>query len=245
MAAHAGKHQGWQVDVISRKQKSEISGAQFLHRSIPFLNERANNRPDATLKVFKRGDSRGYANKVYGYPTAPVSWDKFKEGDIPIWYLRAAYDRLWESWEDKIIDTSVTPNDMASILVSYDQVISTLPLQAICCDQNHVFARQQIWIGYVDHNGNHPNIMVYSGYAPDKWYRHSDIGGRASWEFAGDSPPDGVQVDNMVGGYKPLTNDCNCWTIASNFTKAGRYGRWERGILTHHAYEAARQVVSR
>jgi hypothetical protein len=39
---------------------------------------------------------------------------------------------------------------------------------------------------------------------------------------------------------KPLETDCTCWP---KVVRAGRFGQWRKGVLTHHAYEMAMQVL--
>lgn len=239
LAAHAAKLRGHEVVVLSRKIKSEINGAMFLHKGIPVLNEVA---PDFMITIIKSGVREGYAENVYGDPNHPVSWDKFEPGPFPAWDLRAVYDRLWESWDKKIIDVEYSHALLASLLTTSDKVISTLP-RTLLCTGGHEFSSQDIWIermeGGLIERVNDDNLMYYNGYTPDpsakygmigpKWYRYCQINGLRSWEYA--KPAEG---QNVVRGYKPIETNCDCWPQVMH---VGRFGRWQKQILTHHVFD--------
>lgn len=242
LAAHAARLRGHDVTVISRKIKSEINGAMFLHAGIPGLCEVA---PDFMINIIKTGCKEGYAENVYGDPNHPVSWDKFEDGPFPAWDLRAAYDRLWNSWEPKIVEADYSHAMMASLVASGSKVISTIP-RDLTCTQGHEFSSQNIWIermeGGLIEGVNDDNLMYYNGYTPDgkyemigpKWYRYCQINGIRSWEYA-KPPGSGGIADVLIRGYKPIATNCDCWP---EVMFVGRFGQWQKQVLTHHVYQA-------
>lgn len=83
------------------------------------------------------------------------------------------------------------------------------------------------------------------------WYRFSQIRRYQAWEYArkpdwawvGTNPEDDELGRKLSEGIKPLTNNCSCWLNYGNFHPIGRFGRWQKGVLTHHAYEEALGVL--
>jgi hypothetical protein len=243
LAAHAAKQRGHEVVVVSRKIKSEINGAMFLHRGIPGINE---VEPDFMIDIIKSGVREGYAENVYGDPSHPVSWDKFESDPFPAWDLRNVYDRLWKAWEPKIVNVEYSHAMLASMLEVQDKVISTIPRTATCT-MAHEFTSQDIWIerlegGLIERVNDH-NLMYYNGYTPDgkygmigpPWYRYCQINGIRSWEYAKERHPDSMLDGRVIRGYKPISTTCDCWPRVMFL---GRFGAWQKQILTHHVYEA-------
>jgi hypothetical protein len=244
LAAHAAEQRGHEVVIISRKIKSEINGAMFLHLGIPGINEVA---PDFMIQVIKNGVREGYAENVYNDPSHPVSWDKFEGGPFPAWDLRAVYDKLWEAWELKIIDREYSHSMLTSLLDGSYAVISTIPRTVTCLRPAHRFTSQDIWIerleGGLIERVNDDNLMYYNGFTPDgkygmigpPWYRYCQINGLRSWEYAKPRDPVSEIGGRVIRGFKPIATTCDCWP---QVMFAGRFGQWQKQILTHHVYEA-------
>lgn len=85
-----------------------------------------------------------------------------------------------------------------------------------------------------------------------EWYRFSQINKYQAWEYSHkptwdweyDDMPDttGNQLDGrrqLSEGIKPLWTNCACLMGFHNFHRLGRFGCWQKGVLTHHAYERA------
>lgn len=227
LAAHAAKQEGArEVGVFSLRQKSMISGAQYVHEAIPGLTAAS---PDALIRYIKHGTRAGYATKVYGSPDAPCSWDHFESGEVHAWQMEKVYDALWDEWYDEIQDGRVDAGDIAILLDDYDLVISAIPKTQTCI-RDHDFRWKNVWIA--DYNSlpyETDNVILYNGDPLDHWYRASRLFGHDSTE----------STDPMTGakrGMKPLSNDCDCW---KEITYVGRFGKWEKGVLVHHAYRDA------
>jgi hypothetical protein len=228
--------QGVQPTIFSIAQKSHISGAQYLHTSV---TELTSTEPDGTVEFRRVGNQVGYAQKVYGNMFAPTSWKLFK-GIVPAWSLSAAYDELWKLYSPDIVDGEIDPDFVHEIVGGFDLVISTVPLPEICEDPDtHNFSKATIRIveAHPEFVEGDDNIVTYSGVQSVPWYRHSVLFGHEFWEF-----PYGAKIPErfleaeheflIKTGIKPTVNNCTCHP---NVLRAGRFGKWQKGVLTHHA----------
>src|SRR4029450_12844279 len=135
LSAYAVAQSGGRVTIISKKVKSKIPGAVFLHEPIPYLTA---PEPDGVVRFIKHGNKQGYAKKVYGNMDADCSWDLFEEGERPAWSMFKLYDQLWKHFEERIIYMSVSPMNMAKIMSEgFDIVITRIPLPFICGNWIH------------------------------------------------------------------------------------------------------------
>lgn len=236
LSAWAATQAGHRVKIYSIKQKALMPGAIYVHDPIPGL-ESAGPTCVKTIRYIKLGTRQGYARKVYGDPNAPCSWDKFLEGDHAGCAVGPMYDELWGMFDHLIEHRSIGPQDVPPIQDEADIVISTIPLPVICMDEEHAFLQKRIWVRNLAHGitaqyGD--NCIVYNGDQNVGYYRASLIAGEGSTEF-------GYQVHNAQEGRKPLSTDCTCHP---GVVRAGRYGKWERGVLVHHAYRQVRELLS-
>lgn len=239
LAAHAAKLYGFEVDIYSLKRKSEHGGAQYLHRAI---EKATGSEPDLFITYLKVGTSAGYAEKVYGDPFAPVSWDLFEEGVVPAWSMALTYEKLWEMYGEEVQHCRIDPTTLARLIDRYDLVISTVPKMSICrCQEDHRFDSQRI-ILTPDSKLEARNTIVYNGQPEDNWYRTSDIGGYQWTEYSAEAAGPPIVGERHLG-FKPTGNDCDCWT-GKNVHFLGRFGAWRRGVLAHHAFEEADDMLS-
>lgn len=234
-AAQAVTLSGGQPLIFSKKKKSEIYGAQYLHRPIPgFSLERVGR-----LRIFKLGEESEYAQRIYGDPALPTSWSKLPEQQ-DIWDLREAYENAWHKFKDLILDTELDFAEVEDMTARFPVVISTIPLWSVC-KGGHRFNSIPILVnkkveysGLPDYFNPEDNFMIYNGTEYGDWYRTSQIFGHASTEMIPsktDSPNGHFEL-----GFKVAGNECDCHP---NMIRAGRMGTWERGVLTHHAFEKA------
>lgn len=259
LAAHACDEAGLPFRfVASRIEQSQISGAQFLH--VP-ISEMTNALPDSHVRFTKLGTREGYAEKVYGDPNAPTSWDKY-DGDYPAWSLQEVYGLLWLRYREEIERTEVRNVDWTYLraYAKLGPVISTIPRQSVCCDGEHRFDWQAIGVvpTMLDSDGGRDNEVVYNGHEEIPWYRSSRLFGVEQTELAWGSIEDETfklmtLVPAVREGYevisyeprkviKPTTTNCTCW-MKFDVLFAGRYGAWDKEQLTHHAYEATRDYL--
>ena len=223
---------GIKPHIISKKQKSVIYGAQYLHKPIPGLTSHASAIKIRTLRV---GSPEVYAERVYGLGTMPTSWAKVQPV-ADAWDLRQTYDAAWDKFEADIMDIAVGPEDVPEYTAQFDMVISTIPLWAICAG-GHNFQSQSILVKKEVNFEQVPvigynNWVIYNGTPKYHWYRASLINGHPSTEAT--PVPTQEQPSGWEAGFKVVGNDCDCHPT---MVRAGRMGKWERGVLTHHAFE--------
>lgn len=236
LAAHAARLAGNSPVIFSRKVKSKLGGAQYMHIPIPELCDK---KPDTVIRYEVRGDAVGYQRKVYGREEdVPfVSFSNVYHGmREPAWNLRRVYNRLWATWEATIVETDIDPGFMRNRMDKYDVVLSTVPLMSICSHRGperfHSFKMQQVLIAPLMLETLVGDTIVYDGDPRTSWYRMSLLFGEAMTEWSNGSavPP----LDKIIKVSKPISSDCTCWP---EVLKLGRYGRWEKAELSHHAYE--------
>lgn len=238
LAAHAVELAGRQAVIFSEPHgdglihPSRIAGAIYLHTAIPDLTS---GKPDAALTFRKLGTREGYAFKVYGSRFAPCSWDKFEEGTTPAWALQPVYDELWRRFLPKMVPSVIDGIVLSELIDTFPMVISTIPPHAYCAhvtDGIHTFPSRPIYIeqrAIPDVEGD-PEIL-YDGRlgVPSGRYRSSRVFGQASTEYM--NPP---RAPHVIGK-KLLATTCDCF--ADEVVRAGRWGCWTPGVLTHHAFE--------
>ena len=245
IAAHSaitGKHD---VTILSRKRRSPMFGAMFLHAPIPGISP---SRPELYIDIMKTGTKQGYAEKVYNDPMAEVSWDKFAVGVMPGWDLRTAYAELWLRYSDLIVDTQFTPESVSAIPANFDRVFTTIPASATCLEWRHSFDKAVIDVIHGPTQREY-NQMWYDGSmyrgAP-AWYRYSRINGYEAWEFGEGQIPKTIPTEILIKdlrvsrGIKPLRTTCDCHP---EIVRLGRFGQWDKHAFTHHAYEEVRNAL--
>jgi hypothetical protein len=256
LAAYAVELLGGSPAIMSRPNKSELPGAQYLHEPIPGLT----GEPDGKLQTLRRGDAGGYAEKVYGNRFAPCSWTHH-EGITTVrnaWDLRAVYDKLWAKYSPQVIPAEIDRELLDDVRRTFPLVISTVPATLLCAPEH-----RRILEGIEHHSFQfakadivdwappeiEDNTIHYSGDPVDLWYRSSRIFGHASTEFGRYA-----DVQTRLGGYSELKPDarvetfvpktgikvvgttCDCFP---EIKRAGRFGTWTKGYLTHHAFRDA------
>lgn len=233
LAAHAAKMSGFEPIIYSEKVRSRMAGAQFVHQAIPLLGMTSDG--DGDVLFSREGRKEGYAQKVYGSPTAPCSWDEFPEGKRPIWSMREMYYRLWDLYSPYIYNLRIGSSELMKMEGEPGPIISTIPATSLCCDEEHTFYSASVWIRQRTVFMGGPNVVTYSGRPTTPWYRFSRLFGHESSEF-------GHSVPGAIPGRKPLKTDCDC---RPNIIRLGRFGKWQKGVLVHHVYwEALRALQS-
>lgn len=221
------------VVILSKKIRSTIGGAQYLHIPVPGITQPA---ADGFVWFSKPGFESNYALRVYGDANAKTSWGQFGEGYQPVWNMREAYDRLWDLYEHVIHEAEVDISRIDMITQHNDLVISSIPLKSICNDEDHEFTWQDVWIDKMSYVSG--MTILYNGYPitdnhpHGQPYRQSELFGHRSSEYS----------HEHVGTHirKPLSTDCNCWP---NIKRVGRYGKWEKHQLISTAYEDAKEMT--
>jgi hypothetical protein len=238
-----------------------MEGAQYMHVEIPDLDVPT----PGIVHYILWGSIDAYRQKVYGSgdPDLVVSPAEFL-GSHKAWDLRRAYDILWETWKTSIMNLRITQQALDNIIQTNDRVISTIPATTLCSQREngtHAFDYVPVWIDNL-WSGPLPeeqpqvwleqdsNVVICNGREPNNnleatgWYRTSHIYGHMNTEWA--SPQHVPEGRANNGGRiwrvrKPLSTNCDCWPMV---VRAGRYGLWRKGVLTHDAFDAALSTLS-
>jgi len=229
--------------IYSKKVKSTMPGAIYLHEPIPGL---CHSEPDFQIYVLKDGNREGYAQKVYGDKYADCSWDDFDQGSLPAWDMGLAYEKLWTRYQGDIRDIELDNRAVGAVLNNYTFVFSSIPARLLCSG-GHSFEHKKIWITHGPQQdelqfGN--NLMWYMGDITVPWYRYSQINDYQSWEFSVEPVVKGPNHYETREGVKPISTNCDCWMSWQNFYRIGRFGQWTKGVLVHHAYRDVVNILS-
>jgi hypothetical protein len=243
VAAYAVERTGAVVHIFSKPRKSEMFGAQYLHRGIPGI---PSGNPMA-ISYQLQGSIEDYRAKVYG-PSYHGSVSPVElETSHLAWDIRHTYDQLWAIYGPAVKPAEITPSWLTFNIRDYDAVLSTIPLPAICVNSGHRFEAQEILaIGDAPERDQYvgSNIadgtVICNGRQHPSWYRASKIFGYSTLEWSlatagAGAPSDASRVK------KPLSTDCDCWPLV---TRVGRYGKWKKGELVHHVYREAIACVA-
>lgn len=235
-ATHALVGLGYEVQVFSNKRKSEMFGAQYLHAPIPGLTD---GMVPILLEYKLIGTVEGYREKVYGAgSTVEVSPESLTETH-PAWDIREAYGRAWNLYNDRIRHwPSIGFTSIRAFSANADLVVSSLPAKAICGDPDHRFNSQMIWaVGDAPERGVFEPLrlakggqVLLNGDRDTGWYRTSNVFFHGTTEWPGGRKP---PIEGIAAVEKPLSTDCDCHP---GILRVGRYGRWEKGVLSHSAY---------
>lgn len=248
----ASRFGGADVDIFSKKRPSHLYGAQYLHDDIPGIP-----LPDPVeVKYELRGTATTYAMKVYGEEMASRPGFKVSLEVLPethkAWDIRAAYSWLYEQLEHMIAPTHLDSRSAHELLESkvYDLVISSVPRQVLCFNPEHRFTSQKVWaLGDAPDRGQKvpvpiqpdvENRVVCNGHPDSAWYRYSNIYGYRTmeWPEMRRKPP----LSGIAELLKPIATNCDCYP---ELLHVGRYGKWEKGVLSHSAFlEAMERVLS-
>jgi hypothetical protein len=248
LVAHAANIMDWDFRIYSKKQQSQLFGAQYLHRVIPELDCGIPRVVDYTLN----GTPEEYRHKVYGDDwDGTVSPEDYMENHHA-WDIRKGYQNLWDTYEAEIWDMEILGGDVGWMfaedmkLSRCDLVISTVP-RKLWAQPGDTFESQKIWaLGDGEYERVHlwrpPRFsVVCDGTDKHSWYRVSNIFGYCTmeWPYLGEFSTPPARGASIVE--KPLRHYS---TAASDFVHLGRYGAWQKGVLTTDAFYDALKVFA-
>lgn len=231
------------ITIISRARKSDLFGAQYLHEPIPGID----CGEPVQVSYSLQGDPMDYRLKVYGdLWDGTVSPEDLQESH-EAWDIRAAYDRLWDKFGNAVYDVNLSPGFIINLDQSAELIISSVP-RPLTCIMGHAFQSTMIYAA-----GDAPrlgikvpytcsrNSVICNGYREVSWYRLSNIFDHTTVEWPGSlkMPPPVATAGEVI---KPLRTNCDC---LPNIVHVGRYGRWEKGVLSHQSYSDAFGAVER
>lgn len=246
MVAHAAEMAGWNFHIYSKKKKSPLFGAQYLHQEIPGLD----CGPEICVTYSLVGTPEQYRHKVYGETwDGTVSPEDYLE-EHSAWDLRSVYDYLWFKYGGEVEHCDLGLTGYALNHQKYDLIISTVPRTVWDNNEEH-FEKSYIWaLGDGDYQRVHmdrpdPFTVVCDGSSSVPWYRVSNIFGYATKEwpqwwnkpYGTVSPP----VPGAARVAKPLRYTGNS---APDFIHLGRFAQWEKGVLTSDVFFAAQKVLA-
>jgi hypothetical protein len=254
-AAQAALDAGYPLVIFSRRRKSEMFGAQYLHGEVPNLPAHG-----FTIQYLLEGTAKGYAAKVYGPESAESMASQVSParliGQHKAWDIREAYDRAWDRFQPYIVDTLLSAKWLDnSGWRDHSLVISSIPATQICRAEldelSHDFHVAEVWaIGDApEKDVSCPVRMPYNtvtcnGEPSPSWYRASNVNGFHTCEWPASVKPPFTHIARVS---KPLSTNCNCWTnrkTGPQVLRVGRYGTWTKGVLSHDAYDAVRARLS-
>ena len=248
MVAHAASLCGWDFKIYSKKQKSPLHGAQYLHEPIPSIT----CGEGEMLRYELIGTPEQYRHKVYGDAWDGQTSPEDFETEHLAWNLRTAYDDLWEMYEGHIADTFFpfgTNRFSDEIVVGKDLIVNTMPRTVFDADDDN-FQSSYIWaLGDGDYERVHifrpkPFHVVCNGLVGNApWYRVSNIFGYCTMEwpqwwnhpYASVTPP----ARGAARVAKPLVYTGNA---ATDIIHLGRYAEWTKGVLTSDVWSRAMEI---
>lgn len=239
--------------IFSAKRKSELYGCQYLHKPIPGLR-----LPWERVQYKLVGSIDGYRRKVYGDEEDVAVSPELLETSHTAYDIRAAYDQLWKLYEPAVTDYFFSQGSWALLdrrlwEDGIGLVFSSLPAPVLCQENQAgeasgcTFSSQQVWaMGDAPALGRWaaipatvpPRTIVCNGDPMTEWYRASHVFSHGTIEWPEQiTPPRGASRVS-----KPLKTSCRC---NPHVIRVGRYGRWEKGVLAHTAFEQGYQAALR
>ncbi len=246
-AAHAFVSNGWDVTIYSKKRRSWMYGAQYLHSPIPGLPEQR-----ITVDYQLRGTADGYRDKVYGPNTNIKVSPESLVGQHPAWDIRAAYHEAYDRYHGITVNAAITPEFFRSEFDNpdsagyWDLVVSTVPAKLLCTNPLHEFLSQKVWAaGDAPDRQQYspvsvaPSTVVCNGDPEIAWYRCSNVFDHVTCEWPEDRKP---PISGVAAVEKPVSTNCDC---RPGIVRLGRYGAWQKGILVDEVYVRASKLASK
>jgi hypothetical protein len=240
MSAHAAVRSGADIEILSLKRKSPLRGAQYLHHKIP-----GTPAYEIWISYQMTGTPAVYRDKVYGPESDVRVSPESLLGETRAWDIRAVYDRLWALYGYNVKRWEADPEALQNAMGRFmpDVVISTIPAYLLC-KGGHNFDSVSVLVSEdaPDIPIEYDNTVVCSGRPEHTWYRQSRICGWENTEYAPRNLFGKLQTNDLklVRVTKPLSTDCNCFP---EVVRMGRYGRWEKGVLSDTAYRDTELLV--
>lgn len=244
---HAAREADCDVIVMSKKRRSHMFGAQYLHMPIPGLTDES-----FEVDYQLRGTLEEYQRKVYNGKVVPFISPGRLIGKRPAWDIRRAYVIAYDRYSNYIVDTGQMTHQWLTSYVdwsAYDYILSTIPARDICGNPTHAFESQKIYaIGDAPEKGIQvpqlcpDNTVICNGESAPSWYRTSCILGYRTMEWPGKKKPPIKDISEVT---KPIQTSCTCFQDTGKFYRLGRYGAWDKGQLSHDAYFGAMAILSK
>lgn len=239
MAAHAASQCGHYVDIFDADpdRSRRNSGVYFLHDDCDLLLDRVEIKQ---IVLGAKGRSPEqisdlYSLKVYGTSSISKKVSVLQARDTPIvvgYNSQQAITRLWDLYGKQVKTLKIENlNHALSLFETYEKVISTIPARILYPGKEYRSVGTWIKVGTAPAD---EAFLFYNINPHCKWYRCSAMFGTFIQEYGiGFNPEprpgyDYKQVIKVIGD--GIRSDVD------NLFLTGRYGAWNKKMLTHDAY---------
>lgn len=240
---------GVSCEVMSNRPPNvDQAGAFFLH----WLPERL-AAPVTRVQVWGTGTREGYLMKQWGpeWVDVPTSFPEAER--VEAWHSSLALLPVWEGVPFRLCG-KVHDSQLIFCSSTYRAVFHTFSSTMAGMKRKLVMfptlSRQQ---GEVKDYGT--NMVIYNGDLAEPHIRTTIAWGRLSIEFprgteqkvikeyqaSFTAPPELVMLRDINPLTKPVTP---AEWVAPNVVPLGRFATWDRRMLSHHAYQRVRDVLS-
>ncbi len=229
MAAWACLISGKDFVIYSKtSDKPTVSGFSYLHEScnLPLQKYKLNQIFFGSDSVCVHDLSVAYNKKVYNKEEISSSFIKqFSYGEfVDIYNLNEAIDIIWDlvCSKIKIRDISTKP-ELLNVSSCFDTCVSTIPFNIFCKECS--FVTSSYILSHADNSDL--NYCMYNPFNTSKWYRKGKLFNTYFEEYA-----------NTAGNIKKvLTVNSEVFKdFPKNILFCGRYGSWDKSVLTHDVY---------
>lgn len=178
--------------------------------------------------------SRLYHRKIWGgIPYEPNSLDRLDWAPIEVYSMNDALRYLHDRYCGSLTIASIGRSDVDEWLRDGKRVISTVPLRVLFDDLDLVAKPLWTFQSAVDGGAGSSAWTVYNVDPEVAWYRMTSMFGNFSVEFI--RPPTGSWRVHKFA--KIITYDATeLDAYHPDLMLTGRWGRWERGFLSHQTY---------
>lgn len=242
MAAHAAETAGHEVvklyDANPKPPDGTTAGVFYLHAPCGL------NVASQMVKVAAEGERREYARRMYGDPQAKCNWPT-QPYVTEAWDGMIAVNMLWWRYQDRTEHALIRMQDIRILAKSEPRriFINTVPLNFLM-ETELPYALSQILTTCGKDIATAPH-MIYMGIPGVEITRRSFLFGRYAMEAPMDvdwSHHEGTEWQRHV--VKKVISDREADKFVAeheqrfpNLFFTGRYGRWDKTMLTHKVYE--------
>lgn len=246
LAAHAAQINQCSFDIFSKRRPSHLFGSQYLHEPITGVT----GTPER-VRYSLVGTPEEYRRKVYGPEWDGTVSPEDLEEEHWAWDIRQAYTELWRRYSDEIHHLEFGNNmsllDRAINFDNYDMILSTVP-RKVWAQPGDAFRGTEVWaVGDAPELGQTAPFTVQEDFTiicdgtPDVgWYRLSKVFGYTTIEWPGNRRP---PIPGIAKVTKPLSFHMAPGP-SDQFIHLGRYGKWEKGVLTTDAFNEALKATA-
>lgn len=246
-AVMACRARGIKPMVVTKVPPStQVDGAFFLHWLPAELKfERYGEAHEILISGV--GSAENYTKKQWG---APVPSSFPEQPRTELWYDSRALLRVWDRQDWVSGDLGVV--ELKGLATQYDAVLHTYTVAP-----QHV-GRHCKWFPvrtfHNDGDSNRPLEILYNGNLSDRWVRMTQsFTGRVTFEFPDEAATEmdlefnsvwRTMEQNKLRDLPPDTKpvERSEW-LAPNVAPIGRFARWDRKLLSHHAYDHTLELL--